>query len=57
MEAGKEYYIDVAYYDTYETGTFTFDVAWVSETFGHFIQASNGPITYIESTDGSMVKS
>ena len=54
MEAGKEYYIDVAYYDTYETGTFTFDVAWVSETFGHFIQASNGPITYIESTDGSM---
>ena len=54
MEAGKEYYIDIAYYDTYATGTFTFEVTWVSETFGHFIQASNGPITYIESIDGSM---
>ena len=54
MEAGKEYYIDIAYYDTYATGSFTFEVTWVSETFGHFIQASNGPITYIESIDGSM---
>ena len=54
MEAGKEYYIDVAYYDTYATGTFTFDVAWEAETFGYFIQASPGPITYIESLDGSM---
>ena len=54
MEAGKEYYIDIAYYDTYETGTFTFDVSWVSETFGYFIQASPGPITYVESVDGSM---
>ena len=54
MEAGKEYFIDIAYYDTYATGSFTFEVTWVSETFGHFIQASNGPITYIESIDGSM---
>ena len=54
MEAGKEYFIDIAYYDTYATGTFTFEVTWVSETFGHFIQASPGPITYIESIDGSM---
>ena len=54
MEAGKEYYIDVAYYDTYGVGTFTFDVVWEAETFGYFIQASNGPITYIESYDGGM---
>ena len=54
MEAGTEYYIDIAYYDVYETGTFEFDVKWVSESFGHFIQASPGPITYIESYDGSM---
>ena len=54
MEAGKEYYIDVAYYDTYGVGTFTFDVVWEAETFGYFIQASNGPITYIESIDGGM---
>lgn len=56
MEAGKEYYIDIAYYDLYEVGTFTFDVKWIGETFGYFIQASPGPITYVESLDGSMGK-
>ena len=54
MEAGKEYFIDIAYYDIYATGKFTFDVTWVGETFNYFIQASSGPITYIESLDGSM---
>ena len=54
MEAGKEYFIDIAYYDVYETGKFTFDVKWISESFGHFIQASPGPITYIESITGGM---
>ena len=54
MEAGKEYYIDIAYYDVYEVGTFTFDIKWVDDSFGHFIQASPGPITYIESISGGM---
>ena len=54
FEAGKDYYIDIAYYDIYETGTFTFDVTWVDDTFGYFIQASPGPITYIESMNGTM---
>ena len=54
MEAGKTYYIDVAYYDTYAVGTFTFDVEWVSETFGYFIQASPGPLEFIENIDGSI---
>ena len=54
MEAGKEYFIDIAYYDVYEVGTFTFDITWVGNSFGHFIQASPGPITYIESADGGM---
>ena len=54
MEAGKEYYIDIAYYDVYEIGTFTFDIKWVDDSFGHFIQASPGPITYIESISGGM---
>jgi ribulose-phosphate 3-epimerase len=26
MEAGKEYFIDIAYYDVYQTGTFTFEI-------------------------------
>ena len=54
MEAGKEYYIDIAYYDTAETGKFSFDVKWIGETFGYFVQASPGPVTYIESISGGM---
>ena len=54
MEAGKSYYVDFAYYDVYTTGTFSFDVKYVGENFGHFIQASNGPITYEQSPDGGM---
>lgn len=54
MEAGKEYYIDIAYYDVSATGTFTFDIKWIGESFGHFIQASPGPITYVESLTGTM---
>ncbi len=54
MEAGKAYYIDIAYYDVYGVGTFTFDITWVGTSFGHFIQASPGPITYIESAGGGM---
>ena len=54
MEAGVAYYIDIAYYDVYATGTFTFDIKWEGNSFGHFIQASPGPITYIESVSGGM---
>ncbi len=54
MEAGEAYYIDIAYYDVYAVGTFTFDVKWIGESFGHFIQASPGPITYIESINGGI---
>ena len=54
MEAGKEYFIDIAYYDVYETGTFTFDVKWIGDSYRYFIQASPGPITYIESVTGGM---
>lgn len=54
MEAGKEYFIDIAYYDTAEVGKFSFDVKWIGETFGYFVQASPGPITYIESISGGM---
>ena len=54
MEAGKDYYIDIAFYDTYGTGDFTFSIKYVGENFGQFIQASPGPITYIESMDGGM---
>ncbi len=54
MEAGKEYYIDIAYYDLYEVGSFEFELKYVGETFNAFVMASPGPITFIENVDGSI---
>ncbi len=54
MEAGKEYFIDIAYYDLYEVGTFEFEIKYVGESFDAFVMASPGPITFIEGIGGSM---
>ncbi len=54
MEAGKEYYIDFAYYDQYQYGRFTFDVKFLGETYDSFIAASPGVFTYEEGLDGAM---
>ena len=48
FEAGVEYFIDIAYYDVYAAGTFTFDVKYVGESFDMFIEASPGVFTYEE---------
>ena len=48
FEAGVEYYIDIAYYDVYGTGTFTFDLKYVGESFNKFEEASPGYFTYEE---------
>lgn len=45
MEAGKDYYINFAYYDQYQFGTFTFDVKWLGESYAHFVEASPGLFT------------
>ena len=54
LEAGKTYYIDIAYYDVYAEGTFTFTVKYIAETYEHFHLASPGYFTYLESTSGQM---
>jgi len=54
LEAGKTYYIDIAYYDIYAAGTFTFTVKYLAETYEHFHLASPGYFTYIESTTGQL---
>ena len=54
LEAGVDYYIDIAFYDTYQLGSFTFTVEYVSETFDMFAMASPGPFTYEINPDGSM---
>ncbi len=54
LEAGKEYYIDIAYYDVYAAGTFTFTVKYIAESYEHFHLASPGYFTYYESESGQI---
>ena len=54
LEADKTYYIDIAYYDIYAAGTFTFTVKYLAETYEHFHLASPGYFTYVESTTGQL---
>ena len=54
LEEGKTYYIDIAYYDIYAEGTFTFTINYVAESYLHFHLASPGYFTYHESTSGQI---
>lgn len=54
LEEGKDYYIDIAYYDIYAEGKFTFTIKYISETYEQFHIASPGYFTYIESTTGQL---
>ena len=49
FEAGRDYYIDIAFYDVYQMGTFTFEIAYLGEKYDHFIIASPGYFTFYES--------
>ncbi len=52
LEAGRDYYIDIAFYDVYEMGTFTFKIEYIAEAYDHFVLASPGYFTFYESEDG-----
>ena len=54
MEAGKEYYIDIAYYDIYAAGEFTFTIHYIAKTYEQFHLASPAYFTYIESATGQL---
>ncbi len=54
MEKGKDYYIDIAYYDLYGEGSFTFDITYEGAELSPFVMASPGPVTYIESASGGI---
>ncbi|MBQ9804945.1 MAG: hypothetical protein IJW49_00325 [Clostridia bacterium] len=45
MEAGKAYYVNLAYSDYYQSGSFTFTIQNVGETFEVFRYCSNGFFT------------
>ncbi len=48
MEAGKEYFIDIAYYDVYAVGSFTFEVKYEGASIELFKLASPGYFTFYE---------
>ena len=46
MEAGKPYFIDIAYWDYYGVGTITYDVEYIGATYELFRLCSPGFFTY-----------
>ena len=55
MEKGKEYFIDIAYYDVYQVGTFTFEIKYLGASYELFTVASPGFFTYYESTTSGAI--
>lgn len=52
MEAGKDYYIDIAFYDIYEVGYIYYDIEYIAPTLQHFRLASMGYFTYDSDATG-----
>ena len=46
MEAGKAYYIDIAFWDIYEVGSIYFDIEYLGKTYDLFKVCSPGYYTY-----------
>ncbi len=55
LEAGVDYYIDIAYDDPYQEGTFYFEVIYLGETFEYLTMASPGPFTFEETEDTDII--
>ena len=56
LEKDTEYFINIAYYDVYETGTILFRVDYLGEEYYRFSLASPGFFTYHETTSGEIGK-
>lgn len=54
MEAGKAYFIDIAFWDYYGTGTIYYDIEYVAKTYELFRLASPGYFTYATDESGAM---
>ncbi|MBQ2805969.1 MAG: TlpA family protein disulfide reductase [Clostridia bacterium] len=48
MEAGTPYYIDIAYWDVYGTGTIPYTIEFVGESYEYFRSCAPGYFTYFE---------
>lgn len=53
MEAGKPYFINMAFWDVYATGTINYDVEFLGATYRHFRAASPGFFTYDTDATGN----
>ena len=52
MEAGKPYFIDIAFWDVYEVGYIYFDIEYLGASIKHFRLASPGYFTYDSDATG-----
>ena len=52
MEAGKSYYIDIAFWDVYEVGYIYYDIEYVASSYELFRLASPGYFTYDSNATG-----
>lgn len=52
MQAGKAYYIDIAFWDVYEVGYIYFDIEYMGASIEHFRLASHGYFTYDSDATG-----
>lgn len=55
MEAGKEYYIDIAFWDIYEIGYIRYDIEYLGAQYDLFRLASPGTFTYDSNATGDQM--
>ncbi len=55
MEAGKSYYIDVAFWDPYTVGSIPFSITYVAPSYEEFRLCSPGPFTYDSDETGNNI--
>ena len=53
MEAGQDYYIDIAFWDVYEVGYIYYDIEYIAPTLDFFRLASPGYFTYNSDATGN----
>lgn len=55
MEAGKPYFINIAFWDVYEVGYIYYDIEYIAPTLNHFRLCSPGYFTYDSDATGSAI--
>ena len=55
MEAGKSYFIDIAFWDIYEVGSISYDIAYVAPEYDLFRLGSPGYFTYDTNATGDQM--